>query len=73
MVVLEELYHALARGAKIYGEVTGYGATSDGYDMVAPSGEGGERSMRLAMCDAAGRAARSTTSTATAPRPWWAT
>lgn len=48
MVVLEELEHALARGAKIYGEVTGYGATSDGHDMVAPSGEGGERSMRLA-------------------------
>jgi 3-oxoacyl-[acyl-carrier-protein] synthase-1 len=49
VVVLEELSHALARGAKIYGEVTGYGATSDGYDMVAPSGEGGERSMRLAL------------------------
>ncbi|MBP6736523.1 MAG: beta-ketoacyl-ACP synthase I [Rhodobacteraceae bacterium] len=49
VVVLEELSHALARGAKIYGEVTGYGATSDGYDMVAPSGEGGERSMRLAV------------------------
>ena len=49
VVVLEELNHALARGAKIYGEVTGYGATSDGYDMVAPSGEGGERSMRLAV------------------------
>lgn len=49
VVVLEELEHALARGAKIYGEVTGYGATSDGYDMVAPSGEGGERSMRLAI------------------------
>ncbi len=49
MVVLEELEHAKARGAKIYGEVTGYGATSDGYDMVAPSGEGGERSMRLAV------------------------
>jgi len=48
-VVLEELGHALARGAKIYGEVTGYGATSDGQDMVAPSGEGGERSMRLAV------------------------
>jgi 3-oxoacyl-[acyl-carrier-protein] synthase I len=45
VVVLEEL----ARGAKIYGEVTGYGATSDGHDMVAPSGEGGERSMRLAL------------------------
>jgi 3-oxoacyl-[acyl-carrier-protein] synthase-1 len=49
VVVLEELGHALARGAKIYAEVTGYGATSDGYDMVAPSGEGGERSMRLAI------------------------
>jgi len=49
VVVLEELEHALARGAKIYAEVTGYGATSDGADMVAPSGEGGERSMRLAM------------------------
>ena len=49
VVVLEELSHALARGAKIYGEVTGYAATSDGYDMVAPSGEGGERSMRLAL------------------------
>ncbi len=49
VVVLEELNHALARGAKIYGEVTGYGATSDGHDMVAPSGEGGERSMKLAL------------------------
>jgi 3-oxoacyl-[acyl-carrier-protein] synthase-1 len=49
VVVLEELGHALARGARIYAEVTGYGATSDGYDMVAPSGEGGERSMRLAL------------------------
>ena len=49
VVVLEELEHALARGAKIYAEVTGYGATSDGQDMVAPSGEGGERSMRLAL------------------------
>ena len=49
VVVLEELEHALARGAKIYAEVTGYGATSDGCDMVAPSGEGGERSMRLAL------------------------
>ncbi|MFV0245626.1 MAG: beta-ketoacyl-ACP synthase I [Qingshengfaniella sp.] len=49
MVVLEELEHAKARGAKIYAEVTGYGATSDGYDMVAPSGEGGERSMRQAL------------------------
>ena len=49
VVVLEELDHALARGAKIYSEVTGYGATSDGHDMVAPSGEGGERSMNLAI------------------------
>ncbi len=49
VVVLEELEHARARGAKIYAEVTGYGATSDGHDMVAPSGEGGERSMRLAL------------------------
>ncbi len=49
MVVLEELSHALARGAKIYAEVTGFAATSDGHDMVAPSGEGGERAMRLAL------------------------
>jgi len=49
VVVLEELEHALARGARIYAEVTGYGATSDGQDMVAPSGEGGERSMKLAL------------------------
>ena len=49
VVVLEELSHAVARGAKIYAEVTGYGATSDGHDMVAPSGEGGERSMKLAI------------------------
>jgi 3-oxoacyl-[acyl-carrier-protein] synthase-1 len=49
VIVLEELEHAKARGAKIYAEVTGYGATSDGYDMVAPSGEGGERSMRQAL------------------------
>ena len=49
VVVLEELEHAKARGAKIYAELTGYGATSDGYDMVAPSGEGGERSMRVAL------------------------
>jgi 3-oxoacyl-[acyl-carrier-protein] synthase-1 len=48
-VVLEDLDHAKARGAKIYAEVTGYGATSDGYDMVAPSGEGGARSMQLAL------------------------
>ncbi len=49
MVVLEELEHARARGAKIYAEVIGYGATSDGYDMVQPSGEGAVRCMRLAM------------------------
>jgi len=49
MVVLEELEHARARGARIYAELTGYGATSDGHDMVAPSGEGGERAMRLAL------------------------
>jgi 3-oxoacyl-[acyl-carrier-protein] synthase I len=48
-VVLEELEHAKARGAKIYGELVGYGATSDGYDMVAPSGEGAVRCMRMAM------------------------
>jgi 3-oxoacyl-[acyl-carrier-protein] synthase-1 len=49
IVVLEDLERAKARGAKIYAEVTGYGATSDGHDMVAPSGEGGERAMRLAL------------------------
>ena len=49
MVVLEELEHAKARGAKIYAEITGYAANSDGYDMVAPSGEGAVRCMRLAM------------------------
>ena len=48
-VVLEELEHAKARGAKIYGELVGYGATSDGYDMVAPSGEGAVRCMRQAL------------------------
>jgi 3-oxoacyl-[acyl-carrier-protein] synthase-1 len=48
-VVLEELEHAKARGAKIYGELAGYGATSDGFDMVAPSGEGAVRCMRLAL------------------------
>jgi 3-oxoacyl-[acyl-carrier-protein] synthase-1 len=47
--VLEELEHAKLRGAKIYAEITGYAATSDGHDMVAPSGEGGERAMRLAL------------------------
>jgi 3-oxoacyl-[acyl-carrier-protein] synthase-1 len=49
IVVLEELEHAKARGAKIYGEITGYGATSDGADMVAPSGEGAIRCMRQAL------------------------
>ena len=49
IVVLEELEHAKARGANIYGEITGYGATSDGHDMVAPSGEGGERAMQIAL------------------------
>ncbi len=51
ILVVEELEHALARGAKIYAEVTGYGATSDGYDMVAPSGEGAVRCMRQAMAN----------------------
>jgi 3-oxoacyl-[acyl-carrier-protein] synthase-1 len=49
LVVLEELEHAKARGAKIYAELTGYGATSDGYDMVQPSGEGAVRCMQQAM------------------------
>lgn len=49
MLVLEELEHAKARGAKIYAEVVGYGATSDGYDMVAPSGEGAQRCMEQAL------------------------
>jgi 3-oxoacyl-[acyl-carrier-protein] synthase I len=49
VVVMEELEHAKARGAKIYAELVGYGATSDGYDMVAPSGEGAARCMKLAM------------------------
>ena len=52
MVALEEYEHAKARGANIIAEVTGYAATSDGYDMVAPSGEGGERAMRMALKDA---------------------
>ena len=54
ILVIEELEHALARGAKIYAEVTGYGATSDGYDMVAPSGEGAARCMRQAMATVQG-------------------
>jgi len=49
VLVLEEYEHAKARGAKIYAELTGYGATSDGYDMVAPSGEGAVRCMKMAL------------------------
>jgi 3-oxoacyl-[acyl-carrier-protein] synthase-1 len=49
VLILEELEHAKARGAKIYAELTGYGATSDGFDMVAPSGEGAVRCMKMAL------------------------
>ncbi|WEX09272.1 beta-ketoacyl-ACP synthase I [Chelativorans sp. AA-79] len=55
VLVLEELEHAKARGAKIYGELVGYGATSDGYDMVAPSGEGATRCMRQALSTVKGK------------------
>ena len=55
LVVLEEYEHAKARGAKIYGEIVGYAANSDGFDMVAPSGEGAARCMTLAMADLGGR------------------
>ncbi len=55
LVVLEELEHAKARGARIYAELVGYGATSDGYDMVQPSGEGAVRCMRQALQDVDGR------------------
>jgi len=51
VLVLEELEHAKARGARIYAEVVGYGATSDGFDMVVPSGEGGERCMKMALAN----------------------
>ena len=54
MVIVEELEHALARGAKIYAEIVGYGATSDGYDMVAPSGEGAVRCMQQALATVEG-------------------
>ena len=54
VLVIEALDHALKRGARIYAEITGYGATSDGYDMVAPCGEGGVRAMRMACSTASG-------------------
>ncbi len=54
VLVIEALDHALKRGAKIYAEITGYGATSDGYDMVAPCGEGGVRAMKMACSTASG-------------------
>ena len=55
VLVLEELEHARARGAKIYCELVGYGATSDGYDIVAPSGEGAVRCMQMAMSTVDGK------------------
>ncbi len=55
VLVVEELEHAKARGAKIYGEIVGYGATSDGYDMVAPSGEGAVRCMQMAISTVSGK------------------
>ncbi len=68
ILVLEELEHAKARGAKIYAEMVGYGASADGADMVAPSGEGAVRCMKLAI---AGVKERSTISTRMPPRPRW--
>ena len=70
VLVLEELDHAKARGARIYAEVAGYGATSDGFDMVAPSGEGAVRCMRMALRRSS---CRLTTSTRMRPRPRSAT
>lgn len=72
ILVLEDLEHARARGAKIYAEVTGYAATSDGHDMVAPSGEGGERAMRLAL-ETLPEGRKVMGSMRTAPRPRWVT
>lgn len=73
IVVLEEYEHAKARGAKIYAEVVGYGATSDGYDMVAPSGEGAVRCMQLALHGHDGKKLKaSITSTHTEPARQWA-
>ncbi len=74
MVVVEELEHALKRGAKIYAEIVGYGATSDGYDMVAPSGEGALRCMQQAMATVEGsidylNTHGTSTPVATSPKP----
>ncbi len=65
VVVLEELEHAKARGARIYAEISGYGATSDGFDMVQPSGEGAVRCIKMAIKDLD---RRSIISTRTPPR-----
>ena len=72
ILVLEEYEHAKARGAKIYAELVGYGATSDGYDMVAPSGEGAQRCMRMALLTQMAKMwAKWITSTPTAPARRW--